>query len=98
MVLMADALENRPTVQLLGAMRLDAGTESTAIRGAKQRILLAHLVLSDGRPVPISRLLSDLWGDLASRGSAHALQEHVSRLRTALGVEIALVEGVGYSL
>ena len=85
-------------MSLLGAMRVNTDAHSTPIRGAKQRILLAHLALSNGKPVPTSRLVSDLWGNGSRRGSAHALQEHVSRLRTVLGVEIALVEGVGYRL
>lgn len=93
---MSESTAKRTTVLLLGAMGVDKGSSPIPVRGAKQRILLAHLALSDGRPVPMSRLISDLWGEQPR--SAHALQEHVSRLRTTLGVEITLVEGAGYSI
>ncbi|WP_207936138.1 winged helix-turn-helix domain-containing protein [Actinomadura sp. KC216] len=55
-----------------------------AVRGAKVRALLAVLLGHAGRPVPVDRLIDDLWGDAPPRNPAGALQVKVSKLRRAL--------------
>ena len=53
--------------------------------GAKQRALLALLLLEGGRAVSTRRLTDDLWGAAAPVSAAKALQVYVSQLRKALG-------------
>src|SRR5690625_7088453 len=79
-------------------MRVRIGTEEYRVRGSKQRLLLAHLVLSEGRPVSVDTLINDLWSGEPPRNATHALQDHASRLRATLGVEIELIEEAGYSI
>src|SRR5690625_3167827 len=79
-------------------MRVRIGAEEFGIRGSKQRLLLAHLVLSEGRPVAVDTLINDLWSNEPPRNAAHALQAHTSRLRATLGVQIEFVEEAGYRL
>src|SRR5689334_22592225 len=61
----------------------DAGVR-LVIGGARERGLLALLLLSANKVVPIERLVDGLWGEQRTGGSVHALRVHVSRLRRAL--------------
>src|SRR5690625_4607933 len=79
-------------------MRVRAGAGEFRIRGTKQRILLAHLVLSGGRPVSVDTLINDLWDADPPRNATHALQAHASRLRSTLAVQIEHIEEAGYRL
>ncbi|GAA5001414.1 BTAD domain-containing putative transcriptional regulator [Actinopolymorpha pittospori] len=53
---------------------------------AKVRALLAALLVHEGRPVSVDRLVDDLWGDRLPANPAGALQTKVSRLRRALAL------------
>ncbi|WP_248964572.1 alpha/beta fold hydrolase [Sphaerisporangium perillae] len=50
----------------------------------KVRALLADLLLGEGRPVSISALIDDLWGDELPANPTSTLQTRVSQLRRAL--------------
>jgi branched-chain amino acid transport system substrate-binding protein len=52
--------------------------------GAKQRSLLAILLLHAGETVSGDRLVDELWDDAPPEDAATALQQHVSRLRKLL--------------
>jgi predicted ATPase/DNA-binding SARP family transcriptional activator len=71
---------------------------------AKVRALLADLLIHLGRPVPVDRLIDDLWGDELPVHPAGALQLKVSRLRQALenaepgGGELVAFRSRGYLL
>lgn len=84
-------------VNVLGPVCASTEGDQHPLGGAKQRALLAHLVIARGGPVPTARLIRELWGDFPPRNPAHALQARVSRLRSALPLEIALLDG-GYQL
>ena len=72
--------------------------------GAKERALLARLVLGVGATVSVADLVDSLWGSDPPRTAAKSLQSHVMRLRNALepgrtGFSSVLVtEGRGYRL
>lgn len=51
---------------------------------AKVRVLLAALLLQEGRPVSTDRLVEDLWGVEPPGNPANTLQTKVSQLRRAL--------------
>ncbi|MGW4895613.1 AfsR/SARP family transcriptional regulator [Kitasatospora sp. NPDC004240] len=51
---------------------------------AKVRALLADLLVHHGRPVPVDRLIDDLWGDSPPGNPGNTLQTKVSQLRRAL--------------
>ncbi|KJY31468.1 BTAD domain-containing putative transcriptional regulator [Streptomyces sp. NRRL S-495] len=64
-------------------VRTDAGAPVT-VREAKVRALLAALLVHHGRPVPVDRLVDDLWGTTPPGNPANTLQTKVSQLRRAL--------------
>ena len=71
-------------VRLLGPLELADGGRLIAYGGARQRAVLALLVLHANQVVPSERVLLELWGEDAPPGAANALQAAVSRLRRAL--------------
>ncbi|MGJ6967740.1 BTAD domain-containing putative transcriptional regulator [Streptosporangium sp. G11] len=58
--------------------------EPVTIPGLKVRTLLADLLVHEGRPVPVDRLIDDLWGDDPPGNPAGALSAKVSQLRRVL--------------
>jgi predicted ATPase/DNA-binding SARP family transcriptional activator len=53
--------------------------------GARQRLLLAMLLVGGGQPVPAGRIIDELWGEALPADPRAALRTQVSRLRRALG-------------
>lgn len=60
------------------------GGKPVSIPGLKVRALLVDLLAHEGRPVPVDRLIEDLWGQAWPANPAAALQVRVSQLRRAL--------------
>ncbi|MEU7585405.1 BTAD domain-containing putative transcriptional regulator [Micromonospora sp. NPDC049230] len=62
-----------------------AATEGTpvALRGHRQRLVLARLLIAHGRVVPVDRLVDDLW-EAPSDGAVGAIRTFVADLRRAL--------------
>ncbi|MGZ6692968.1 MAG: BTAD domain-containing putative transcriptional regulator [Solirubrobacteraceae bacterium] len=77
----ADDIEFR----ILGPLEVLDGREVLPIGGAKQRALLAVLLLSANEVVPSDRLIDDLWGERLPQSGRAALQVRISQLRKALG-------------
>jgi predicted ATPase/DNA-binding SARP family transcriptional activator len=71
--------------RLLGPLEVLAGGNRVPIPGAKERSLLALLLLHAGRVVSADRLLEELWGEHLPDDPANALQSRVAKLRRALG-------------
>ena len=88
---------------VLGPLRVLTPHGPVEIRGAKERILLAHLISRAGKVVPTTELIDGLWGDDPPRTAAKSLQTYVLRVRNALepdrgGASIVVTEGQGYRL
>ena len=67
--------------------------------GAKQRSLLAILLLHAGETVSGDRLADELWGDAPPEDAATALQQHVSRLRKLLEPHhVVVTRAPGYAV
>jgi len=62
------------------------GGSPLPLGGAKQRAVLAMLVLHANRVVSTDALVDGLWGDSPPRNAMNAVQVYVSRLRKALTV------------
>lgn len=68
--------------------------------GAKQRAVLAVLLLAADEVVPVARLVDEVWGDVPPPSAAHSLEAYVSRLRQLLNGHEATLQrqGAGYRL
>jgi len=85
--------------RLLGPLEVEGPGGRAALGGAKQRAVLAQLLLRPGHAVAVERLIAVVWGDDPGDGARHTLQVYVSNLRRALGAvaphRTALVERAG---
>ena len=84
--------------RILGPLEvLDAG-RTVDIGAAKERALLAALLLNRNRVVSSDRLIDALWGERAPGTAQKALQVYISHLRKALGRDRILTRAPGYEL
>jgi basic membrane lipoprotein Med (substrate-binding protein (PBP1-ABC) superfamily)/DNA-binding SARP family transcriptional activator len=60
------------------------GEHTLSLGGAKQRTVLALLLLRANEAVPVNRLVDELWGEQPPRSAAHTIEGYVSRLRRSI--------------
>ena len=85
---------------LLGPVEVRVDGRALPLPGARQRLLLAVLLVNANRMVPAVRLIDELWGGDLPADPRAALRTQVARLRRALGPageDLATLEG-GYRL
>ncbi|WP_247698191.1 BTAD domain-containing putative transcriptional regulator [Streptomyces sp. RK75] len=71
--------------EVLGSVTVrTADGAPVAVPEGKVRALLADLLVHLGRPVPVDRLIDDLWGDETPGNPGNTLQTKVSQLRRVL--------------
>jgi DNA-binding SARP family transcriptional activator len=85
-------------VRLLGTLEVSDAGRTVEIRRQKQRALLAVLALNAGRVVSKDRLVDHLWGEQATAGAGHTLENYVSQLRKLLGDTVIGTRAPGYVL
>src|SRR5215469_6412148 len=85
-------------VRILGPFHLEDGGQPITIGGARQRAVLADLVLHANEVVPSEQLLVELWGEDSPPSAANALQAAISRLRRLLPADRLITTGPGYML
>src|SRR4051794_9746008 len=84
--------------RILGPLEVLAPDGPVPLGGAKQRAVLAVLLLHANEVVSTDRLIEALWGEEPPDTASKALQVHVSQLRKALGAEVINTRPPGYSL
>jgi DNA-binding SARP family transcriptional activator len=85
-------------VRLLGPFQLEDGGRPITLSGARQRAVMADLLLHPNEVVPSEQLLVDVWGEDAPSSAANALQAAVSRLRRVLPEGRLTTAPPGYEL
>ncbi len=70
---------------ILGPLTVRSGGRALTPAAAKQRILLATLLLHDRRLVPLDVLVERLWDHQPPYGARRTVQAYVMRLRRSLG-------------
>ena len=84
---------------ILGPVQAVRDGRVLGLGGPKPRAVLALLLVAGGRVIPAERLAEELWGGCPPPAAAGTLRAHVSRLRTLLSPDAALVaQGGGYAL
>ncbi len=97
MPLLAPGVSPSLYVEVLGPLAARVGGRRLDLGPIKQRGVLAALVCSDGKPVTVSELIDDLWGQDPPPTATKMIHAFVSRLRSLLGAEASRLETVGRS-
>src|SRR5438093_9347622 len=84
--------------RLLGPLEAWRGKQRVDLGGAKQRAVLAMLLLGANEPVSTDALIDGVWGETPPASAANALQVYVSNLRKALGQGVIVTRPPGYEL
>jgi DNA-binding SARP family transcriptional activator len=84
--------------RVLGPLEAYDGGKRVPVGGAKQRALLAVLLLNANRVVPLDRLIDTLWEEEPPETARKAVQVHVSQLRKLLGSDRLQTRPPGYLL
>lgn len=75
--------------KLLGPLEVSAGGCVVPIKAAKQRVVLASLLVDTGRVVTVDQLVARLWGNAVPDGAQGTVRAYVMRLRQALDTTAA---------
>jgi DNA-binding SARP family transcriptional activator len=70
---------------LLGPLLVHDGDQEIVVPAARQRVLLAALMVRTGRIIPAGELAELVWDAMPTPGSAATLRSYVKRLRQVLG-------------
>jgi DNA-binding SARP family transcriptional activator len=86
--------------RILGPLEVLQDGRALALPGARQRALLAMLLLHTGEVVSTERLVDAIWGEEPPDAGTTALRVRVSQLRKALGAdaEVLVTRPPGYAL
>ena len=84
--------------RILGPLEVIEQERALPLGGAKQRALLAVLLLHRREVVSTDRLIDHLWGERPPATAAKTVQVYISRLRKTLGADLVVTHGRGYVL
>src|SRR4051812_22798834 len=84
--------------RILGPLEVLGEDGPLPLEGAKQRAVLALLVLNANQVVSRERLVDALWGDGPPETAVTTIQVYVSRLRKLLPAGAIATRGAGYVL
>ena len=84
--------------RILGRLEVEDDGRTIPLAGAKQRAVLALLVLARGRPVSTELLIEEIWNGVPPGRALKSVQVYVSQLRKALGDGRLITRGRGYEL
>src|SRR3954451_410600 len=83
---------------LLGPLEVRASDGPLPLGGAKQRALLALLLLNANRVLPREHLIDELWGENPPESAVKAVQGYVWQLRKLLPEGTLVTRPPGYVL
>jgi YVTN family beta-propeller protein len=82
--------------RVLGPLEVRDSEESLPLAGAKQRALLALLLLHANQVLSRDRLIDELWGEEPPATAVQSVQVYISRLRKLLPPDTLLTRPPGY--
>jgi DNA-binding SARP family transcriptional activator len=84
--------------RILGSLEVLADGREVPLGGARQRAVLAVLLLHRGEVVPVDRIAEELWGERPPETAIKTVQVYVSRLRKVLPQDVLATRSPGYVL
>jgi YVTN family beta-propeller protein len=84
--------------RILGSLEVEVDGRLLKLGGAKQRAVLALLLLHTNDVLSRERLIDELWGASPPDTATTALQVHISQLRKLLGSDRIVTRAPGYAL
>ncbi len=84
--------------RVLGELGVIDGDRGLPLGGAKQRAVLAILIVHRGEALSTDRMIDELWGERPPATAAKTVQVYISHLRKILGEGVVATRGGGYSL
>ncbi|WP_052422362.1 AfsR/SARP family transcriptional regulator [Nonomuraea candida] len=81
---------------LLNGMQAHEGDQPVQLGDRQQRLMLALLLLAEGRPVTIEQLIDKIWGDDPIKTARHVISHYASGLRQRLGRSLLPPDEIGY--
>jgi len=84
--------------RILGPVEVRRNGDRLELAGTKQRALAALLILQQGHPLVLDRMIEELWGLDPPDHARKALHVHLSRLRAKLGGHLLVRTEAGYRL
>src|SRR3954470_25062511 len=84
--------------RVLGPLEVREGDRPLPLGGAKQRALLALLLLNANRVVSRERLIDEVWGDEPPETAVTRVQVYASHVRTLLPAGPPVARAPGYVL
>jgi DNA-binding SARP family transcriptional activator len=82
--------------RILGPLEVFTDGMACTIAGAKERAILAYLLLHAGQAVSADRLIDELWGDEPPEAARNSLQVRVAGLRRVIGRDRIVTGSGGY--
>ena len=84
--------------RILGPLEVVSAGNALPLGGAKQRALLALLLVRRNELVSMDRIVDELWGEQPPPTAAKNVQVYISHLRKALGADALETTPPGYTL
>ena len=84
--------------RILGPLEVRQDDRPVPITGAKERALLAMLLVHANEPVTVDRLIDELWGETPPPTARKSLQVRVATLRRALREDVLSTRGETYAI
>jgi YVTN family beta-propeller protein len=84
--------------RILGPLVVVDGDRTIGLGGARQRAVLAILLLHRGETVSVDRIADLMWGERPPASAVKTVQVYVSHLRSALVEDVVVSSSGGYAL
>jgi DNA-binding SARP family transcriptional activator len=84
--------------RILGPLEVRVDGHPVELGGARQRAVLAVLLLHANEVVPAERVIDAVWDDDPPETARNVLQSYVSQLRKAIGADAIRTQGRGYAV
>jgi DNA-binding SARP family transcriptional activator len=87
-----------PVFRILGDLEVVVADGTVAVTRAKQRALLAVLILAAGETVSVDHIADGIWGGTVPTSARELVRLYVAQLREALGEDVIATRQGGYAL